>query len=179
MSICSPNYLHDSHIRFALRSEADAICEKPLVLNPWNIDGLSEIEQITGQKISTILQLRVHPDIIELKEKVQKESKDSKYEVDLSYVTSRGNWYLRSWKGDPKKSGGIATNIGVHFFDMLNFVFGNLQDMLVHLNEDTRASGYLEYQHARVRWFLSIDENDLPTRALKQGKKNFSFHNSQ
>lgn len=173
VSICSPNYLHDSHIRFALRSEADAICEKPLVLNPWNIDGLSEIEQITGQKISTILQLRVHPDIIELKEKVQKESKDSKYEVDLSYVTSRGNWYLRSWKGDPKKSGGIATNIGVHFFDMLNFVFGNLQDMLVHLNEDTRASGYLEYQHARVRWFLSIDENDLPTRALKQGKRTF------
>ena len=177
VSICSPNYLHDSHIRFALRSEADAICEKPLVLNPWNIDGLSEIEQITGQKISTILQLRVHPDIIELKEKVQKESKDSKYEVDLSYVTSRGNWYLRSWKGDPKKSGGIATNIGVHFFDMLNFVFGNLQDMLVHLNEDTRASGYLEYQHAACVGFCRLTR--MICRPRVKARQNFSFHNSQ
>ena len=162
VSICSPNYLHDSHMRFALRSDADAICEKPLVLNPWNIDGLTEIEKDTGRKVNTILQLRVHPAIAELRERIQRDPKDTKHEVDLTYITSRGHWYLQSWKGDEKKSGGIATNIGVHFFDMLHFIFGKLQDNKVHLSEETRAAGYLEYEHARVRWFLSIDVNDVP-----------------
>ena len=173
VSICSPNYLHDSHMRFALRSNADAICEKPLVLNPWNIDGLLEIEQDTGRKVNTILQLRVHPAITELRERIRREAKDGKHEVDLTYITARGHWYLQSWKGDEKKSGGIATNIGVHFFDMLHFVFGELQDNRVHLAEDTRAAGYLEYEQARVRWFLSVDINDVPVRAREQGQRTF------
>ena len=173
VSICSPNYLHDSHMRFALRSDADAICEKPLVLNPWNIDGLLEIERDTGRKVNTILQLRVHPAIIELRERIQRGSNKKKYEVDLTYVTSRGHWYLQSWKGNEKKSGGIATNIGVHFFDMLHFAFGELQDNTVHLSCDTRAAGYLEYERARVRWFLSIDINDVPASAREQGQRTF------
>lgn len=173
VSICSPNYLHDSHMRFALRSGADAICEKPLVLNPWNIDGLTEIEKDTGRKVNTILQLRVHPAITELRERIQLEPKDKKHEVDLTYITSRGHWYLQSWKGNEKKSGGIATNIGVHFFDMLHFIFGKLQDNKVHLAEDTRAAGYLEYEHARVRWFLSIDVNDIPAPVREQGQRTF------
>jgi UDP-N-acetyl-2-amino-2-deoxyglucuronate dehydrogenase len=173
IAICSPNYLHDSHMRFALRSGADAICEKPLVLNPWNIDGLLEIERDTGKKINTILQLRVHPAILALRDKVKSESKQTKHEVDLTYITSRGNWYLQSWKGDPKKSGGIATNIGVHFFDMLHFVFGKLQNNLVHYSSDTKAAGYLEYEHARVRWFLSIDVNDVPSLQRQQGQRTF------
>ncbi len=173
VSICSPNYLHDSHMRFALRSDADAICEKPLVLNPWNIDGLQEIEQDTGRKINTILQLRVHPAISELRERVLHEARDTKHEVDLTYVTSRGHWYLQSWKGDKKKSGGIATNIGVHFFDMLHFVFGGLQENKVHIAEETRAAGYLEYENARVRWFLSIDINDVPEAVRAQGQRTF------
>jgi len=173
VAICSPNYLHDSHMRFALRSGADAICEKPLVLNPWNIDGLLEIERDTGKKINTILQLRVHPAILALRDKVKSESKKTKHEVDLTYITSRGNWYLQSWKGDPKKSGGIATNIGVHFFDMLHFVFGKLQNNLVHYSSDTKAAGYLEYEHARVRWFLSIDVNDVPCQQRQQGQRTF------
>lgn len=173
MSICSPNYLHDSHMRFALRSGADAICEKPLVLNPWNIDGLLDIEKDTGRKVNTILQLRVHPAIIALKEKVQSEAKDKKYEVDLTYITSRGKWYLQSWKGDIKKSGGIATNIGVHFFDMLHFVFGKLQDNIVHHVSDTKAAGYLEYENARVRWFLSVDVEDVPVEVQAKGQRTF------
>ena len=173
VSICSPNYLHDSHMRFALRSNADAICEKPLVLNPWNIDGLLEIERDTGRKVNTILQLRVHPAITELRERIRREAKEGKHEVDLTYITSRGHWYLQSWKGDEKKSGGIATNIGVHFFDMLHFVFGNLQDNVVHLADDTRASGYLEYEHARVRWFLSVEINDVPARVRERGQRTF------
>lgn len=173
VSICSPNYLHDSHMRFALRSGADAICEKPLVLNPWNIDGLTEIEKDTGRKVNTILQLRVHPAITELRERILREPKDKKHEVDLTYITSRGHWYLQSWKGNEKKSGGIATNIGVHFFDMLHFIFGKLQDNKVHLAEDTRAAGYLEYEHARVRWFLSIDVNDIPAPVREQGQRTF------
>jgi len=143
IAICSPNYLHDSHMRFALRSGAEAICEKPLVLNPWNIDGLQEIEKDTGNKVNTILQLRLHPAIIALRDKVQNCAKDRKYEVDLTYITSRGHWYLQSWKGDTKKSGGIATNIGVHFYDMLHFVFGDLQQNLVHFRSETKAAGYL------------------------------------
>lgn len=173
VSICSPNYLHDSHMRFALRSEADAICEKPLVLNPWNIDGLMELEGDTGHRINTILQLRVHPSIVALREKVKSEKKGTKHEVDLTYITSRGHWYLQSWKGDLKKSGGIATNIGVHFFDMLHFIFGGLQDNIVHHSSDTKAAGYLEYEHARVRWFLSIDIEDVPQAQRSAGQRTY------
>jgi UDP-N-acetyl-2-amino-2-deoxyglucuronate dehydrogenase len=173
VSICSPNYLHDSHMRFALRSGADAICEKPLVLNPWNIDALQEIERDTGHKVNTILQLRVHPAIVALREKVRAAKRDTKHEVDLSYITSRGHWYLQSWKGDLKKSGGIATNIGVHFFDMLHFIFGDLQNNLVHHSADTKAAGYLEYEHARVRWFLSVDINDVPKAQRDAGQRTY------
>lgn len=173
ISICSPNYLHDSHMRFALRSGAHAICEKPLVLNEWNIDGLLDVEKDTGNKVNTILQLRVHPAILELKKKVENSSKNGKYEVDLTYITSRGKWYLQSWKGDTKKSGGIATNIGVHFFDMLHFIFGELQENIVHHTSDTKAAGYLEYENARVRWFLSIDVEDVPAEVREKGQRTF------
>jgi len=173
LSICSPNYLHDSHTRFALRSDANAICEKPLVLNPWNIDGLIDIEKDTGRKINTILQLRVHPSIVALKKKVATTDDKQKFEVDLTYITTRGKWYLQSWKGDIEKSGGIATNIGVHFYDMLHFVFGDLQENKVHVNEITQAAGYLEYTRARVRWFLSIDQNDMPGNSLSKGLRTY------
>lgn len=174
VSICSPNYLHDSHIRFALRSDADAICEKPLVLNPWNIDGLLEAEERSGRKVSTILQLRLHPAIVALKARIAAEPDGApKHEVDLTYVTGRGRWYLYSWKGDDKKSGGIATNIGVHFFDMLHHVFGELQDSRVHLNSSTKAGGFLEYQKARVRWFLSADVEDVPAAAREAGQRTY------
>ncbi len=173
VSICSPNYLHDSHMRFALRNDADAICEKPLVLNPWNIDGLQEIERDTGRKVNTILQLRVHPAIVALREKVQASPKNHKHEVDLTYITSRGNWYLQSWKGDEKKSGGIATNIGVHFFDMLHFIFGKLQQNQVHHSANTKAGGYLEYEQARVRWFLSVDIADVPEPIRNKGQRTY------
>ena len=173
ISICSPNYLHDSHMRFALRSGADAICEKPLVLNPWNIDGLVDIEKDTGRKVNTILQLRVHPSIVALREKVQNENKNTKHEVDLTYITSRGHWYLQSWKGDEKKSGGIATNIGVHFYDMLHFIFGALQENVVHHSDDTMAAGYLEYEKARVRWFLSVDYKYVPESAKAEGQRTY------
>jgi UDP-N-acetyl-2-amino-2-deoxyglucuronate dehydrogenase len=168
VSICSPNYLHDAHCRFALRSDANAICEKPLVLNPWNIDGLAEIEKETGRKISTILQLRLHPAIQELKRKIDA-SPNNTFAVDLTYITSRGRWYHASWKGDESKSGGIATNIGVHFFDMLSYIFGPATHSVVHLHDDDRAAGYLECGRAQIRWFLSVDRNDLPENV--QGKK--------
>lgn len=173
VSICSPNYLHDAHVRFALRSNADAICEKPLVLNPWNIDGLLAIENDTGRKASTVLQLRLHPAIIELKNQVVAERGARKHDVNLTYITSRGRWYLQSWKGDVKKSGGIATNIGVHFFDMLYFIFGAIQDNIVHFSSETKAAGYLEYEHARVRWFLSIDPADLPAAATSRNQRTY------
>ena len=173
VSIASPNYLHDSHVRFALRSGADAICEKPLVLNPWNIDGLKEIEAGTGKKIYTILQLRLHPVIIALKEKVARNTLSTKYELDLTYITSRGHWYLQSWKGDTKKSGGIATNIGVHFYDMLHFVFGKLQTNIVHYSAETKSAGFLEYEKARIRWFLSVDINDIPTEQRLEGRRTY------
>lgn len=173
VSICSPNYLHDSHIRFALRSGADAICEKPLVLNPWNIDALKEIERESGRSVNTILQLRMHPEIVALRSRIAKEGVDTKHDVDLTYITSRGHWYLQSWKGDIKKSGGIATNIGVHFFDMLHFIFGELQENVVHLSADTRAAGYLEYEHARVRWFLSVDVEDIPDKLRNAGQRTY------
>jgi len=172
-SICSPNYLHDSHMRFGLRAGSDVICEKPLVLNPWNIDGLLDIEKDTGHKVNTILQLRVHPSIIALRDKVQSEQKDTKHEVDLTYITSRGNWYLQSWKGDANKSGGIATNIGVHFYDMLHFIFGDLQSNVVHHSSDTMAAGYLEYENARVRWFLSVDYKYVPESAKASGQRTY------
>jgi UDP-N-acetyl-2-amino-2-deoxyglucuronate dehydrogenase len=167
VSICSPNYLHDAHCRFALRSQADAICEKPLVLNPWNIDGLAEIERDTGRRISTILQLRLHPTIQALREKVATGDRND-MELDLTYITSRGRWYHSSWKGDEPKSGGIATNIGVHLFDMLVFIFGAAQRNVVHLREKERAAGYLECGRARIRWFLSVDRGDLPEEVAKQ-----------
>jgi len=173
VSICSPNYLHDAHIRFALRSGADAICEKPLVLNPWNIDGLQAIEKDTGRKVHTVLQLRLHPAIIELHDRVGSEIDSQKHEVDLTYITSRGRWYLQSWKGDVKKSGGIATNIGVHFYDMLHFIFGPLQENIVHYASETKAAGYLEYEKARVRWFLSVDYTDIPDSAKAQGQRTY------
>lgn len=173
VAICSPNYLHDAHVRFALRSGADAICEKPLVLNPWNIDGLLEIEKETGGKVNTILQLRLHQTIKALKEKVALGSNQQKYEVDLVYITSRGKWYMQSWKGDVKRSGGVATNIGVHFYDMLHFVFGDVQESLVHYTSESRAAGYLEYKNARVRWFLSIDYEDIPEPIRASGKRTF------
>ncbi len=173
VSICSPNYLHDSHMRFALRSGADAICEKPIVLNPRNIDGLVEIVRDTGRKINTILQLRVHPSIVALRERVQGEKRDTKHDVDLTYITSRGHWYLHSWKGDVHKSGGIATNIGVHFFDMLHFIFGDLQTNIVHHSSDTKAAGFLEYQNARVRWFLSVDFQDVPEAQRSAGQRTY------
>lgn len=167
VSICSPNYLHDAHVRFALRSGADAICEKPLVLNPWNLDGLKEMEAHTGKRVHTILQLRLHPAILALKERIDAAPKDKMFEVDLTYITSRGLWYFVSWKGDEAKSGGIATNIGVHFYDMLSFVFGGLKTSHVHLRSPAKAAGYLEFQRARVRWFLSVDRNDLPPHTPK------------
>lgn len=160
VSVCSPNYLHDAHIRFGLRSGSDVICEKPLVLNPWNIDGLVELEKDTGRKVNTILQLRLHPAIIELRNRIAASTK--RHAVDLTYITSRGRWYHASWKGDVSKSGGVATNIGVHFFDMLAFVFGPLHSQAASLRDDSRAAGLLHYEKADVRWFLSVDAGDLP-----------------
>lgn len=172
VSVCSPNYLHDAQVRFALRSNADAICEKPVVLNPWNIDGLMEIEATTGRRVNTILQLRLHPSIIALKEKIDSGPHAHMHDVDLTYVTSRGRWYHVSWKGDQQKSGGIATNIGIHFFDALSFVFGSLRRSVVHHRQVDCAAGYLEYERARVRWFLSINEHDLP-QGLPTTQKTF------
>ncbi|WP_299672216.1 Gfo/Idh/MocA family oxidoreductase [uncultured Polaribacter sp.] len=173
VSICTPNYLHDSHIRMALRRGAHAICEKPIVLNPWNIDALAAIEKESEGNIYTILQLRLHESIIQLKNKVDSSIKKEKYDIDLTYITSRGKWYDISWKGDESKSGGIATNIGVHFYDMLSWVFGNVQENMVHLREKNKAAGYLEFENARVRWFLSIDENDLPKEIKEKGQRTY------
>jgi len=173
VSICSPNYLHDSHIRFALRSGANAICEKPLVLNPWNIDALHEIEIESGKKIFTIFQLRLHPVLIDLKNRIDQSPPGKRYDIDLTYVTSRGKWYFISWKGDIQKSGGIATNIGIHFFDMLIWIFGGVQENTVHLLQPNKASGCLELEKARVRWFLSLDSNDLPQTVKEKGKRTF------
>lgn len=173
VSICSPNYLHDSHIRFALRSGADVICEKPLVLNPWNIDALQEIEEETGKHVYNVLQLRLHPSIIALKEKVAKGDPEKIYDIDLSYITSRGNWYDISWKGDIQKSGGIATNIGVHFFDMLQWIYGPAEINDVHLLEPHRAAGFMQLGKARVRWFLSIDINDVPSEVQARGQRTY------
>jgi UDP-N-acetyl-2-amino-2-deoxyglucuronate dehydrogenase len=175
ISICSPNYLHDAHIRFALRIGAHAICEKPLVLNPWNLDALAEMEMETGNRIFNILQLRVHPSIVKLKNmmKDQPFGKRKKHNIDLTYITSRGNWYFHSWKGDVNKSGGIVTNIGIHFFDMLMWIFGcvNLQE--VHYSDERKTAGFLELENARIRWFLSVDRNDLPENIKSEGKTTY------
>jgi len=173
ISICTPNYLHDSHIRMALRSGAHAICEKPLVLNPWNIDALVDIEKQYNKKVHTILQLRLHQSIIDLKRQIENGPADKIYDVDLTYLTSRGNWYYTSWKGDLTKSGGIATNIGIHFYDMLTYIFGDVKRNVVHLHEHDRASGYLELEKARVRWFLSINYDVLPQEVKEKGQRTY------
>lgn len=173
LAICSPNYLHDAHIRMALRNDAHAICEKPLVLNPWNVDALKEIEEETGKKIYNVLQLRYHPAIKALKERVEKGPKDKIYDLDLTYITSRGRWYYMSWKGDVEKSGGVATNIGVHFFDMITYIFGKVDHMELHVSEPTTASGYLETSRARVRWFLSLDADYIPIKLRAGGQRTY------
>ena len=173
VTVCTPNYLHDAHIRYGLRLGADVISEKPLVLNPWNVDALQEVEKETGNKVNNILQLRLHGSIKALKEKVDNGSKDKVYDMDMTYITSRGSWYHTSWKGDTRKSGGIATNIGVHFYDMLQWIFGPAQRNIVHVATHDRVSGYLEFEKARVRYFLSINENTLPEAAKLAGKRTF------
>ena len=173
VTICSPNYLHDYHIRFSLRSGADAICEKPLVLNPWNIDKLKIIENDTGKKIYNVLQLRLHPSIISLRNKILSNKNDKKYDVNLTYITSRGSWYNRSWKGDINKSGGIATNIGIHFFDMLYWLFGDVQTIKVKNKLDNVIEGFLEFENARVNYLLSIDSSYLPKEVIKNGESTF------
>ena len=173
VSICSPNYLHDAHIRMALRNDADAICEKPIVLNPWNLDLLQELEKESGRRVFTIFQLRLHQSIIALKKEIKAAPADKIYDVDLSYITSRGHWYHISWKGDPEKSGGIATNIGVHFFDMLTYLFGDVKENIVHFSNDDKAAGYLELERARVRWFLSLDINDVPQETRAAGQRTY------
>lgn len=174
VSICSPNYLHDAHIRMALRNDAHAICEKPLVLNPWNLDALQEIERETGKKIFTILQLRLHPSIIGLKNRINNlPISGKKHQVSLSYITSRGAWYQHSWKGSPEKSGGVATNIGIHFFDMLTWIFGDCQQNIVDTSTSSQAAGHLELEKASVDWFLSIDRDHLPKSAIAEGKTTF------
>ncbi len=173
VSICSPNYLHDSHIRMSLRNDAHAICEKPIVLNPWNIDALQIIEKETNKKIFNILQLRLHPSIIGLKEKIANGPKDKIYDIDLTYITSRGHWYFTSWKGDASKSGGVATNIGVHFFDMLQWIFGDVKENIVHISDNEKAAGYLMLEKARIRWFLSINYDFIPENIKQSGKRTY------
>jgi UDP-N-acetyl-2-amino-2-deoxyglucuronate dehydrogenase len=173
VSICTPNYLHDAHIRFGLRHGAHIICEKPLVLNPWNVDALQDIEAETGRRVHTILQLRLHPSVIELRELVAQAPAHERFELDLTYITSRGNWYYSSWKGDTSKSGGIATNIGIHFFDMLLWVFGSVNDFRMHVHTHDRAAGVLELDRARVRWFMSINEATLPEAQRQAGLRTY------
>lgn len=173
LSICSPNYLHDSHIRFALRNRAHAICEKPLVLNPWNIEALEKMETESGCNIYNILQLRLHPAIIALKNEIDADTSGKIYDIDLAYITSRGKWYDYSWKGSSEKSGGVATNIGVHFFDMLMWIFGSIEHSVVHISETHKAAGFLQLKKARVRWFLSIDYNDIPASVKAKGQRTY------
>ncbi|HDT11676.1 MAG TPA: Gfo/Idh/MocA family oxidoreductase [bacterium] len=173
VSIASPNYLHDAHIRLALRNMSDAICEKPLVLNPWTVDNLKIIENETGFKVFNILQLRLHPTIVALKEKIDNAPDDAIHDVDLTYITSRGRWYDVSWKGDISKSGGMSTNIGIHFFDMLQWIFGYIKKNIVNVQERDVAAGFMQFEKARVRWFLSINEKMLPRDVADSGKKTF------
>jgi UDP-N-acetyl-2-amino-2-deoxyglucuronate dehydrogenase len=171
ISVCSPNYLHDAHCRLGLRVGADVICEKPLVINPWNLDALEELEAETKRRVHTILQLRVHPELIKLKQSLQNDI--GQHEVMLTYITSRGPWYQVSWKGQQDKSGGVATNIGVHFFDLLLWLFGTVAGIKVYHSDDSRMSGFIELEHARVRWFLSVDAQDLPFPAKVGGKTTY------
>ncbi|MDO9300149.1 MAG: Gfo/Idh/MocA family oxidoreductase [Anaerolineales bacterium] len=171
VTVCSPNYLHDSHIRLALRVGADAICEKPLVINPWNFDALEELEAETKRRVHTILQLRVHPELIALRESLQ--NSGGMHDVELTYITSRGPWYQVSWKGHEDKSGGVATNIGVHFFDLLLWLFGATSGIKVYHSDANRMSGFIELEHARVKWFLSVDKNDLPDSVKAGGKTTY------
>jgi len=173
ITICSPNYLHDSHIRFALRYGANAICEKPLVLNPWNLEALREMETETSKKVFTILQLRLHPSIVAVRDQILQGPPDKIYDVDLNYITSRGNWYQSSWKGDDSKAGGIATNIGIHFFDMLIWIFGPVKNLQVNQLTSDHASGYLELKRAKVNWFLSINFKHLPDDARRNNKRTY------
>jgi UDP-N-acetyl-2-amino-2-deoxyglucuronate dehydrogenase len=173
VSVCSPNYLHDAHCRLALRVGADAICEKPLVINPWNLDQLAELEQEYGRRVWTILQLRTHPKLIELQQRLAAQKDRKRVEVDLSYVTRRGSWYHYSWKGQPERSGGLALNIGIHFFDMLLWLFGPAAASETHLHQMDRMAGRLELQHATVRWFLSVNRDDLPAASVAAGKPAF------
>ena len=173
IGICSPNYLHDAHIRLALRVKSDAICEKPLVINPWNLDALEELEHETGNRIWTILQLRVHPALLALKEQLAARPPAGKPDIVLTYVTRRGSWYHTSWKGSEEKSGGLVMNIGVHFFDMLIWLFGAVEASAVHLMRSDKLAGALDLERARVRWFLSVDAGDLPTEAAAKGASGF------
>ncbi|HHT03416.1 MAG TPA: Gfo/Idh/MocA family oxidoreductase [Bacteroidales bacterium] len=173
VTVCTPNYLHDSHIRFGLRAGADVICEKPLVLNPWNVDALSVMEKETGKKVNTILQLRLHKAIIDWKKQIEEGPKDKIYDVDLTYITSRGTWYYASWKGFMEKSGGVATNIGIHFYDMLSWIFGEVEENIVHVSGHDRIGGYLRFKRARVRYFLSINPDTLPQEAVLAGKRTY------
>ncbi|MEN8250785.1 MAG: Gfo/Idh/MocA family oxidoreductase, partial [Bacteroidota bacterium] len=172
VSICTPNYMHPSHIRFALRNGADAICEKPLVIYPEDMHIIKDIEAETGKRVYTVLQLRYHQTILDLKKKID-EGGDKIYDIDLSYITTRGKWYFKSWKGDIQKSGGVATNIGIHFFDMLTWIFGDVKENIVHMYEANKAAGFLQLDKARVRWFLSLDSNDLPPYATDRGMRTF------
>ncbi len=173
VSVCTPNYLHDSHIRFGLRAGADVICEKPLVLNPWNIDALELMQKETGKKVYNILQLRLHDAIIKWKKQIDEGPKDKIYDVDLTYITSRGTWYYTSWKGFTEKSGGVATNIGVHFYDMLSWIFGPIKQNTVHIYQHDRVGGYLEFERARVRYFMSINADTLPQECKENGKRTY------
>jgi UDP-N-acetyl-2-amino-2-deoxyglucuronate dehydrogenase len=173
ISICSPNYLHDAHIRMALRNGAHAICEKPIVLNPWNLEGLEKIEKETGNIIYHILQLRLHPAVIELKKQMDNAIDNKIYDIDLTYITGRGKWYLYSWKADIEKSGGITTNIGSHFFDILTYIFGEVQDIQIHYATPITVAGFLQLKKARVRWFLSIDKNHLPKMIIEKGQTTY------
>ena len=166
MSICSPNYLHDAHCRLALRIDADAICEKPLVVNPWNLDALQELEGETKRRIWTVLQLRIHPKLVALRESLRSQASSVRHDVVLTYITARGGWYHASWKGSEEKSGGIATNIGIHLFDLLWWLFGNAEASTVHLDGRKQMAGFIEFERARVRWFLSVDPADLPFPAV-------------
>jgi UDP-N-acetyl-2-amino-2-deoxyglucuronate dehydrogenase len=173
VTVCSPNYLHDAHIRFGMRIGADVICEKPVVLNPWNVDALLDMEKETGRRVYTILQLRLHPVIIALKQRIQQADPTKQHQVSLHYISARGNWYLNSWKGDLSKSGGIATNIGLHFFDMLLWIFGDVRSLHTSQSAPDKASGTLQLQQATVQWQLSIDENDLPPAIRQKGQRTY------
>jgi len=173
ISICTPNYLHDAHCRLALRLGVNTICEKPLVINPWNLDQLASLEAESEGKINTMLQLRVHPEMIKIKKQLEENKSKKQHDVEITYITSRGPWYYSSWKGSPEKSGGIATNIGIHFFDMILWMFGKSGENKLYLDEFDRMSGYVELEGAQVRWFLSLNETDLPHSVQKNGQKTY------